>query len=190
MRRLVTCLVICAGLTVCQDVFAQASDDIGGPYALTNQDGVAVTDKTYLGKPLLMYFGFTSCPDVCPTDLVRMQRIVRRVEALGGPSITPVFVTVDPERDTPMRMKDYTEAFGRDFVGLTGTPAQIAQIAEAYHVYYKKVPYGDRGHYTMDHSSFAFLVDRKGRYVDHFGRQADEEQVAQQVVALIAKTGN
>ncbi|MFP3822005.1 SCO family protein, partial [Bacillus sp. SIMBA_008] len=85
-------------------------------------------------------------------------------------------------RDTPARMKAYVSAFGRDFVGLTGTPDQVKEIADHYDVYYKKVPYGTHGQYTMDHSTYLFLLDRNGRYVDHFGRGADEAQVARTIV--------
>ena len=162
---------------------AEPRTDVGGPFKLVDQDGRKVTHATYAGKPVLMYFGFSSCPDVCPTDLARIERIARRVQQASGVAVTPIFVTVDPERDTPAKMKVYVSLFGKDFVGLTGTPAQIKDIAAKYHVYYKKVPYGDKGQYTMDHSTFLFLLDRQGRYVDHFGRAVDEKVVAQRVEA-------
>lgn len=167
---------------------AQNPPRTGGAFNLTDQDGREVTERSFQGKPALLYFGFTSCPDVCPTDLARVARIVRRVRSLGGPSLTPIFVSVDPARDTPARMKAYVSVFGRDLVGLTGTPAQIAEVTDRYHVYYKKVPYGRRGQYMMDHSTFVFLLDREGRYVDHFGRTADEAQVARRIVTALAAT--
>ncbi|WP_448143014.1 SCO family protein [Stenotrophomonas bentonitica] len=171
-----------------QPLAAQNQTLIGGPFKLTDQNGRAVTDRSFHGKPVLLYFGFTSCPDVCPTDLARVQRIARRVQKAGGPSLTPIFVSIDPERDTPARMKGYVSAFGPGMVGLTGTPAQVAAITDRYHVYYKKVPYGRKGQYMMDHSTFVFLLDRNGRYVDHFGRTADEAQVATQIVGELART--
>jgi len=171
-----------AGLPLPLPAHAADADTIGGPFHLVDGEGRAVTDRSFHGQPVLLYFGFTSCPDVCPTDLARIERIARRVQQAGAPAPVPVFVTVDPERDTPARMKAYVGAFGRDFVGLTGTPAQIASIADHYDVYYKKVPYGHHGQYTMDHSTFLFLLDRNGRYVDHFGRGADEAAVAQTIV--------
>jgi cytochrome oxidase Cu insertion factor (SCO1/SenC/PrrC family) len=171
-----------------QPLSAQSQTLIGGPFKLTDQNGRAVTDRTLHGKPVLLYFGFTSCPDVCPTDLARVQRIARRVQKAGGPSLTPVFVSIDPERDTPAKMKRYVSVFGPGMVGLTGTPAQITAITDAYHVYYKKVPYGAKGQYMMDHSTFVFLLDRNGRYVDHFGRTADEAQVAAQIKTELALT--
>jgi protein SCO1/2 len=171
-----------------QPLAAQNQTLIGGPFKLTDQNGRAVTDRSFHGKPVLLYFGFTSCPDVCPTDLARVQRIARRVQKAGGPSLTPIFVSIDPERDTPAKMKGYVSAFGPGMVGLTGTPVQIAVITDRYHVYYKKVPYGRKGQYMMDHSTFVFLLDRNGRYVDHFGRTADEAQVATQIVGELARS--
>lgn len=175
-------------LLAMQPLAAQPQTLIGGPFKLTDQNGREVSERSFHGRPVLLYFGFTSCPDVCPTDLARLQRIARRVQKLGGPSLTPIFVSVDPARDTPAKLKAYVSVFGRDVVGLTGTPAQIAAITDRYHVYYKKVPYGHQGQYMMDHSTFVFLLDRNGRYVDHFGRSADEAQVAGQIVGELAKT--
>jgi len=166
--------------------YASAADDIGGPFHLVDGQGKAVSDQTYHGRPVLLYFGFTSCPDVCPTDLARIERIARRVQQSGAPAPVPIFVSIDPERDTPARMKAYVGAFGKDFVGLTGTPAQVAQIADRYAVYYRKVPYGQHGQYTMDHSTYLFLLDRNGRYVDHFGRSVDEAEVARSIVAELS----
>jgi len=162
---------------------ATTPTDVGGSFELTDQSGRAVTEKTYAGKPALMYFGFSTCPDVCPTDLARIARIAKRVKQNTGFELTPIFVTVDPERDTPEKLKTYVAIFGKNFVGLTGTPTQIKDIAGKYHVYYKKIPYGAKGQYTMDHSTFLFLLDGKGRYLDHFGRSVDEATVAQRVAA-------
>jgi len=170
-----------------QVLSAQDPTAIGGPFKLVDQNGHAVTDQRYHGKPVLLYFGFTTCPDVCPTDLARLQRIARRVQQAGGPSLTRIFVSIDPARDTPAKMKNYVSLFGADMVGLTGTPAQIEAITDRYHVYYRKVPYGKTGQYMMDHSTFVFLLDSKGRYVDHFGRSADEAQVVGRIVAGLAQ---
>ena len=177
--------IIASLLLVPSLLLAEPRTDIGGPFNLVDQDGRKVTQASYAGKPVLMYFGFTSCPDVCPTDLGRIERIARRVQQSSGIAVTPIFVTVDPERDTAGKMKTYVSMFGKDFVGLTGTPAQIKDIAAKYHVYYKKVPYGDKDQYMMDHSTFLFLLDRQGRYLDHFGRSVDEKLVAQRVDAAL-----
>lgn len=164
---------------------APPDPQIGGGFTLTNQDGQAVTERSFRGKPVLLYFGFTACPDVCPTDMARLARIQARVRKQGGPALTLLFVTLDPARDTPAKMKGYVSVFGPDVVGLTGTPAQIAAITDRYHVYYRKVPYGRGGEYMMDHSTFAFVLDRDGRYVDHFGRTADEAQAATRIATAL-----
>ena len=167
---------------------ASPDNQIGGGFTLVDQDGKVVTDRSFHGRPVLLYFGFTACPDVCPTDLARLVRIAQRVRALGGPPLKTIFVSVDPARDTPSKMKAYVSLFGPDVIGLTGTPAQIAAVTDRYHVYYQKVPYGKQGQYMMDHSTFVFLLDREGRYVDHFGRTADEAAVAGDIVAGLGGT--
>lgn len=187
-RSLLPLLSLSWLLLLVQPVCAQDPDRIGGPFKLTDQNGRAVSDRSFHGTPVLLYFGFTSCPDVCPTDLARVQRIATRVRKAGGPAITPIFVSIDPARDTPAKLKRYVSVFGPDMVGLTGTPAQIAAVTDAYHVYFKKVPYGTHGQYMMDHSTFVFLLDRNGRYVDHFGRTADEAQVAAKIVGGLSRT--
>ena len=109
---------------------APPDPQIGGGVTLTNQDGQAVTERSFRGKPVLLYFGFTACPDVCPTDMARLARIQARVRKQGGPALTLLFVTLDPARDTPAKMKGYVSVFGPDLVGLPGTPAQIAAITD------------------------------------------------------------
>jgi protein SCO1 len=135
--------------------------DIGGPFALTDGDGQQVTDQTYRGKWLLVYFGFTSCPDVCPTGL---SNIAGALQQLGPDAerVQPLFITVDPERDTVAMMKDYVAAFDKRIAGLTGTPEQIAAVAREYRVYYKRVGEGDD--YTMDHSVVLYVMDPDGNY--------------------------
>ena len=129
---------------------------IGGPFTLTDDNGATVTEKTLAGKPYAMYFGYTYCPDVCPTTLFDLSRWIQKL----GPDadkLDYVFVTVDPERDTAKLMHDYLSSFDQHIRGFTGTPAQIANIAKEYRVYYKKVPTDD-GSYTMDHSAIIYLM--------------------------------
>ena len=185
-QAVVLSLVLAWGLLSVPPLAAQTPPLIGGAFTLVDQDGRAVTERSFHGTPVLLYFGFTSCPDVCPTDLARVARIAQRVRNLGGPRLTPVFVSIDPARDTPAKMKAYVRLFGTDVVGLTGTPAQIATITDRYHVYVKKVPTAQPGQYMMDHSTFLFLLDGTGRYVDHFGRSTDEAQVAARILAELA----
>jgi len=164
---------------------AAARTDVGGPFQLTDQNGRRVTERSF-GEPALLYFGFMTCPAICPTDLAKMARISRQLKQQGI-SVRPVFVTIDPERDTPKKLKVYVNYFASDFVGLTGSAQEIVRITDAYHVYYKKVPSGDRpDQYMMDHSTLLFLIDSQGRYLKHFGRGMDEKEIEKQVVAALA----
>jgi protein SCO1 len=149
---------------------------IGGPFSLVDQNGQARRDSDFRGKLMLVYFGYTYCPDVCPTEL---QTMADALASLGGGAeeVQPIFITVDPERDTPEHLKSYAEAFDPRLVALTGTPQQVAEAARAYKVYYKAVKQGD-GEYLVDHSSFVFLMDRDGHYAAHFGPNTTAEQMA------------
>jgi len=135
---------------------------VGGPFALTDDHGRAVTDASYRGRWMLVYFGYTFCPDVCPTEL---QTIAAALDRLGpqAAQVAPLFITVDPERDTPAALADYVKLFDDRLIGLTGTPAQIAGVTRAYRVYYAKVTPKDSTSYLMDHSSFIYLIGPDGR---------------------------
>ncbi|MNI28198.1 hypothetical protein D3C73_819650 [compost metagenome] len=164
---------------------AATRSDVGGPFQLTDQNGQRVNERS-LGEPALLYFGFMTCPAICPTDLAKMARISRQLKQQGI-AVRPVFVTIDPERDTPKKLKEYVNYFASDFVGLTGSPQDIVRITDAYHVYYKKVPSGDRpDQYMMDHSTILFLIDSQGRYLKHFGRGMDEKEIEKQVVTALS----
>ena len=134
---------------------------IGGPFALVDQTGTKVTDQNWQGKWLLVYFGYTYCPDVCPTEL---QTISTALDQLGpdADKVVPIFITVDPDRDTPAALADYVKLFDPRLVGLTGTPQQIAEVAREYRVYYSKVTPKGATTYLMDHSSFAYLMSPDG----------------------------
>jgi cytochrome oxidase Cu insertion factor (SCO1/SenC/PrrC family) len=154
---------------------------IGGPFAMTDHNGKRVTDKDFLGKPMLVSFGFTFCPDVCPTQLYQ---ITEALAALGpkAAAIQPVFVSIDPERDTPEALKSYVANFAPGYVGLTGTPADVAAMARAYRVYYAKVEKpGDPSSYTMDHSSIIYLMDSRGRFLKHFTSKSSAAELAQEL---------
>jgi protein SCO1 len=148
---------------------------IGGPFHLTDQNGRTVTDQDFKGEPFLVFFGFTHCPDACPTTLFEVSEILRTL----GPDAARVrvaFITVDPERDTPAALKDYLSSFDPHMQGLTGDPAAIAAVAKAYRVYYKKVPL-DEG-YTMDHTAIVYLMDKDGRFVSPFNLKRTTEAAA------------
>ncbi len=155
---------------------AQQIAAVGGPFKLIDQNGKAVSDQDLKGHPFLVFFGFTHCPDVCPTTLFDVSEMLR---ALGPDAdrTRALFITVDPERDTPAVMKDYLSSFDPHLSGLTGDPAAIATVAKAYRVYYKKVPL-DGGEYTMDHTAIVYLMDKEGRFVSPFSLKRGTEAAA------------
>jgi protein SCO1/2 len=156
---------------------------IGGPFTLVDGAGRTVTDRDLRGQYLLIYFGYTFCPDVCPTTLTAM---ASALDQLGSRAeqLRPVFITVDPERDTPKVVRDYTAAFSPRILGLTGTPEQIAKVAGEYRVYYAKHRTGEGpGDYTVDHSSIIYLMGPNGRFIAPIA--ADES--ARQMAADIAR---
>jgi len=141
---------------------------VGGPFSLTDDTGKRVTDKDYRGRYMLVFFGYTSCPDICPAGL---QLMAAALENLGDKAdrVAPLFISVDPERDTSQKLAAYVKNFSPRLVGLTGTPEEIAAVAKAYKVYYKKVPNADSpGDYGMDHTSIIYLMDPDGAFVTHF----------------------
>ena len=151
---------------------------VGGPFTMVNQKGETVTDKTYLGKPMLLFFGFTFCPDVCPTELQVMAAALTEMGDKGA-DIQPIFVTIDPERDTPAVMASYVSNFGDSFVGLTGSAAQIDQMAQTYRVFYaKQENQADPKNYQMDHSSIIYLMGTDGKFLKHFSYSTDAKALA------------
>ena len=155
------------------DVVMWSREPIGGAFALIDQNGKRRTDADFHGKFMLVYFGFTYCPDVCPTDLQQMGLAVDRLGAAGD-AVQPIFITVDPERDTPEHLKDYVANFHSRFIGLTGDAPAIHEAARVYRAYYAKVELG-KSDYTVDHSSFIYLMGRDGEYLGFFppGTAAD-----------------
>jgi len=140
---------------------------IGGPFTLTNQDGKQVTEKDFRDKFMLVYFGYTYCPDVCPAEL---QVMSGALDALGNKAsrVTPVFISIDPERDTVDQMKAYVGNFHSSLVGLTGSVEQVRAAAKAYRVYYARAKSEDTTEYLMDHASIVYLMSPQGEYLAHF----------------------
>ena len=149
---------------------------IGGPFQLTDQTGQTVTEKNLVGRPTLIFFGYTHCPDVCPTSLFEMSEVLR---AMGKDAdrVNAYFVSVDPERDTQAVMKEYLSSFDPHLKGLTGDTAAVAKIVSEYRVYAKKTPLKD-GEYTMDHTALIYLLDRDGHFVSPFNLKRTPEASA------------
>ena len=156
---------------------------IGGPFQLTDQSGATVTDKSLQGRPTLIFFGFTHCPDVCPTSLFEISEVLR---AMGPDAdrVNAYFISVDPERDTPAAMKDYLSSFDPHLKGLTADPEVMAKVTTEYRVYAKKVPLKD-GDYTMDHTALVYLMDRDGHFVAPFNLKQPPEQAAAELKKYI-----
>jgi protein SCO1/2 len=187
LRILVISAAFLAGLALCLGVMLVLSDRlsspvaqqvaaIGGPFKLIDQNGQTLTEQDLKGHPFLVFFGFTHCPDVCPTTLFEVSEVLR---ALGPDAdrTRALFITVDPERDTAPIMKDYLSSFDPHLLGVTGDPAAIAAVAKAYRVYYKKVPL-EEGGYTMDHTAIVYLMDKNGRFVAPFSLKRTTEAAA------------
>ena len=163
---------------------------IGGAFALENVDGKRVTDADFRGRYLMVYFGYTHCPDICPTKLIEMTNALEAFEA-DKPElarlVAPVFITVDPERDTNAILREYMGHFHPRFVALSGPETAIAEVAEAYRVYYRRVPTEDGKDYVMDHTSYVFLLGPDGRYVTHYTANDDAAAMAQNLAFSIRK---
>ena len=165
------------------DAVAEGEALVGGPFELVNGRGETVTEADFEGRPFAIFFGFTHCPDVCPTSLFEM---ARWIETLGPAAerMRFAFVTVDPARDTPAVMRDYVGAFSERIVPLTGSEAQVARVLDAYRVHARKVPLEDGG-YTMDHSAFVYLMDENGRYAAHITYGEDKERAVAKLRDLV-----
>lgn len=160
-----------------------APASIGGPFTLTTHEGRVVTDKDFVGKYKLVFFGYTFCPDICPTEL---QTIAQAMDVMGdsGADVQPLFITIDPERDTPPVLADYVKLFHPSIIGLTGTAEQIAAVAKAYRVYYARSQgEPDPTQYLMDHSTFAYLLAPDGSFVTVFAKGSTPEQMVEAINA-------
>ncbi len=162
------------------------TNTIGGPFSVVDQSGAPVTDKDLAGRPTAMFFGYTFCPDVCPTTLAEMSEWLK---ALGpaGERLQVVFVTVDPTRDTPEKLKDYLGSFDPHIRGFTGSPEAIGGILKAYRVFARKVPSETGGDYLMDHTAGIYLMNAKGLFVGLINYQEDSDKAIAKLKALIAQ---
>jgi len=159
---------------------------IGGPFRLRAGDGREVTDADFRGRWMLVYFGYTRCPDACPTAL---QDMANALDTLGtdAKKAAILFITIDPERDTPAVVQDYVTAFNAPITGLSGTPEQIAGVAKEYRVYYAKHPKAG-GEYDMDHSSIIYVMDPRGRFAANFTHETPPDEIAAKLRMLMGGT--
>jgi protein SCO1/2 len=184
-RLLLIASAFLAGLMLCfavvllvigRGVGPTAPSAVGGPFALVDQNGERVTDQDIKGKPTLIFFGFTHCPEICPTTLFEVSEVLQKL----GPDaqkVNALFITVDPERDSPEKLKDYLSSFNPRLRALSGDAAAITQVTKAYRVYYRKVPL-DGGGYTMDHTALVYLMDKNGAFVAPFSLKRAPEVAA------------
>jgi protein SCO1/2 len=148
----------------------------GGPFVLTASDRRVVTDRTFRGRYMLVYFGYTHCPDICPTTLVTLSQVLEKLGPLAD-RIRPVFISIDPERDTAARVGEYLKSFDQRIVGLAGSPAEIAAVAKQYRVFYKKSPFENSDDYSMEHSSYIYVMGPDGRYLTLFSSDQSSDQM-------------
>jgi protein SCO1/2 len=151
---------------------------IGGPFSLEDGDGKTVSDQTLKGRPYLVYFGYTHCPDVCPTELARVSDILGK---MGDKPIPVLFITVDPERDPPKVMQDYVSSFNPAIVGLSGSPQAVEAAERTFRVFARKGQPQADGDYSMDHSSIVYLMDKNGAFVEAFNVERSPEEAAKEL---------
>ena len=169
------------------DILMWNREPVGGPFELTDHTGRLRTERDFRGRLMLVYFGFTYCPDICPTDL---QAIGQTLDKLGrdGDSVQPLFVTVDPERDTAQHLAEYVPLFHPRLIGLTGSREAVRKAADAYKVYFAKVPIGkEAGDYTVDHTAFIYLLDRDGNYLGFFPPGTTAERMVEVIRPRLAE---
>lgn len=161
---------------------------IGGPFALTDHNGNAVTEADYNGLYKLIYFGFTYCPAICPTELQKVSAALKQLDEARMNKIQPLFVTIDPERDTAEAMRSYVELFHPKLIGLTGTPEQIEKVKSDYRIFARKVALDDDEDYTMDHSSFIYLMSSENKVISIYRIKDDVKYMVQDITSKIPDT--
>jgi protein SCO1/2 len=180
-------IVVVAILTLSQQRLPAATVTVGGPFTLAASDGTTVSDATYRGKWLLVFFGYTFCPNICPTTLLEVADALRRL----GPDaseLQPLFISIDPDRDTPDVMAAYTRSFDLRIVGLTGTVAQIASVAKEYGAYYAPHRTGPGvDDYVMDHGTYLYLMDPNGQFVRGFDADTQGAVIADKLREMMAR---
>jgi len=160
---------------------------LGGPFELVDRKGKPKTDQDYRGEYLLIYFGFTFCPDICPQEMEKQTRVIELLDAEFGPVATPVFISIDPKRDTPELVDEYCTEFHPRIAGLTGTQEQVKKVSRAYRVYYNEGIKTDDTDYLIDHSIIHYFVGKNGKFIDFFGKNMTAKEMAEKMRARIVQ---
>lgn len=179
LSAIVVLLGLGIGARVLMTGGGQSGPSIGGPFRLVNHEGYPVSEADYAGRHMLVFFGYTFCPDVCPTALGTVAEAMNSLSASQAAEVAPLFISVDPARDTPAVLKDYVKAFHPSITGLTGSEEQVAATMKTFKVYAAKVKSGADGSYTMDHSAILYLMGPKGEFLAHFPHGTTASELAE-----------
>lgn len=173
-------LVLAAVWTLAPPATGNRTSSVGGPFSLTTMEGKRFTDRDVLGAPTLVFFGFTHCPDICPTKLMELSEVLRAAGDKAN-AVRALFITVDPARDTPEALKSYLSSFDPRIIGLTGTQEEIDAVVKAYRAYSKRVPTSS-GDYTMDHTAIIYLMDKRGDFIGSFNIERPPAEAARDLL--------
>jgi len=159
---------------------------VGGPFNLLDENKIPITEKSFAGKYAILYFGFTNCPDICPTEIKKMERAIKILKLPPGIELVPVFISVDPQRDTPERLQTFKKGWSPYWKWLTGTEEEVSKIAKSFRLYYS-VPETEDDDYLVDHSIFFFLLDREGKMLEYYGQKVTDVELATRITVDIER---
>ncbi|XP_029108157.1 protein SCO1 homolog, mitochondrial isoform X1 [Scleropages formosus] len=161
---------------------------LGGPFSLVDHHNHPRKSEDFLGQWLLIYFGFTHCPDICPEELEKMIEVVNEIDGIKSlPSLTPIFITIDPERDTPAAVAEYVKEFSPKLIGLTGSKAEIEEVSRAYRVYYSQGPKDEDNDYIVDHTIIMYLIGPDGTFLEYFGQNKRSAEISTAIATYMRK---